>query len=55
MKGMGTNEKEIVAVLTELSADQRHALILQFKTMYGKVVGFFQAQRAVFATHPPTH
>lgn len=36
MKGLGTNEKEIVNVLCELSAEQRNSLVLQFKTMYGK-------------------
>ena len=37
MKGLGTNEKEIIEVLTSCNTEQRVSLIKAFKTAYGKV------------------
>merc|ERR1712168_456276 len=36
MKGMGTDEKAIISVLTSMSNEQRQAMKLHYKTMYGK-------------------
>jgi len=37
MKGLGTSEDEIVAVLGARTNDQRMEIVTTFKTMYGKV------------------
>uniref|UniRef100_A0A6M2DP87 Annexin n=1 Tax=Xenopsylla cheopis TaxID=163159 RepID=A0A6M2DP87_XENCH len=36
MKGFGTDEKSIIEVLTKRSNEQRQAIELEFKTLYGK-------------------
>ncbi|XP_033108541.1 annexin A11-like, partial [Anneissia japonica] len=36
MKGIGTDEKAIIDVLTSCSNKQRQKIILDYKTMYGK-------------------
>ena len=37
MKGLGTDEKAIIKVLTECNCTQRQEIKKQFKLMYGKV------------------